>query len=350
MSANSVTNWGQSTTGQVVVEAFPQQVKDKIILITGANPGGIGSSTATSLAIASPKLLVLAGRSEARLAQTIEAVNKINPDVKCKALILDLSSQESCRKAAKEVIEASDIPNIDLLINNAGVMDIPERQFSTEGIEMQFATNHIGHFLFTNLIFPKVAAAAKASATGATRIINLSSRAVTYGPVRFDDYNFTKCEKDLPESNHMSKAVRELWNVLEDKPYIPQAAYGQSKSANVLFSVGLNNRLADKAGIISLAVHPGMVGTELSRHMDPEHLKAVIDRLQKEGLGLYVKNLDEGCSTTLVAALDPRNTKDDLFWEDCHVASWAPEWSTSSEKAEQLWKLSEQLVGREFPL
>ncbi|KAK5092889.1 hypothetical protein LTR24_004803 [Lithohypha guttulata] len=314
------SDWGGRTTGQMVVEVFPQQVKDKIILITGANPGGIGGSTATSLAVASPKLLILAGRGQARLAETIENIKKVNPAVTCKPLILDLSSQESCRKAAKEVMEASDVPHIDVLINNAGVMDIQERTLSPEGIEMQFATNHIGHFIFTNLIFPKVAAAAKTAIPGATRIINLSSRAVVYGPVRFSDYNFTKCEKDLPESDHMSKEVRAMWNEHEDKPYIPQAAY----------------------------VHPGAVSTDLARHLDPEKLKAAIEGFKKTAPGMFWKDLEQGCSTTLVAALDPKNTKDDILWADCHVAGWAPEWSTDPGKAEQLWKLSEQLVGQEF--
>ena len=340
--------WGPRTTGKTVVEAFPQEVKDKIILITGANPGGIGGSTATSLAIASPRLLILAGRNQAKLAETAANVKKVNPSVTCKSLILDLSSQESCRKAAKEVLEASDIPHINILINNAGVMDIPERTLSPEGIEMQFATNHIGHFLFTNLIYPKIAAAVASSTPGATRIINLSSRAVMYGPVRFSDYNFTKREADLPKSDHMSEQVRQMWGENEDKPYIPQAAYGQSKSANVLFSVGLNKRLFEKTGVLSLAVHPGGVNTELARHLEQEKLQAAVDAFKKASPDFHIKDIEEGCSTTLAAALDPKNTKEDIFWEDCHTATWAPEWSTSPEKAEQLWKLSEQLVGQEF--
>lgn len=348
MATSTNSKWDARTTGQTVVEAFPQQVKDKIILITGANPGGIGGSTATSLAIASPKLLILAGRNQAKLTETASNVKKVNPNVTCRPLILDLSSQKSCHQAAKEILEASDVPHIDILINNAGVMDIPERTLSPEGIEMQFATNHVGHFLFTNLIFPKIAAAAKTATPGATRIINLSSRAVVYGPVRFNDYNFTKCEKDLPESDHMSKQVRQLWSVHEDKPYIPQAAYGQSKSANVLFSVGLNKRLLEKTGVLSLAVHPGGINTELSRHLDTTKLEAVLEKFKQTSPDFFLKDLEQGCSTTLAAALDPKNTKDDLFWEDCNVATWAPEWSTSPEKAEQLWKLSEQLVGQEF--
>lgn len=135
-----------------------------------------------------------------------------------------------------------------------------------------------------------------------------------YGPVRFSDYNFTKCEKDLPESNHMDKEAPNLWNNHEDKPYIPQAAYGQSKSANVLFSVSLNNKLLIKSGVLSVAVRPGVISTELARHIDPEKLEAAMEGFKKYLPGFLMKDLEQGCSTTLVAALDPMNTKDDMLW------------------------------------
>lgn len=343
----SNSSYGERTTGKEVVAAFPEEVKDKIILITGANPGGIGGSTAVSLAAASPKLLILAGRDQSKLSETIENVKKVNPNVACKPLSLDLSSQASCKEAAKQVLEASEIPHIDLLINNAGVMNIEQRTESPDGIEMQFATNHVGHFLFTNLVYPKVAAAGGAAKPGETRIINLSSRAVLYSPVRFHDYNYTKPEKDLPEEEHMAMHTRELWDEMEDKPYIPQGAYGQSKSANVLFSVGLNKRI-EKDGVISVAVHPGAIKTELGRHIGEEKIKKAFEKMAKTNPNLYFKNLDEGCSTTLVAALDPKVTKDDIFFAECQIAGWAPEWSTNPEKAEQLWTLSEKLVGKEF--
>lgn len=339
--------YNERTTGREIVSAYPDQVAGKIVLITGANPGGIGGSTAVSLAAAGPKVLILAGRNPNKLAETIENVKQANPNAVCRPLSLDLSSQESCRKAAQDILEDTSIPQIDILVNNAGVMDIEERTLSPEGIEMQFATNHIGHFLFTNLIMTKLTAAAKTTAPGETRVVNISSRAVQYGGVRFHDYNFTKLEKDLPEDEHLTKQTRELWDEMEDKPYIPQAAYGQSKSANVLFSVALNKRLGE-AGIFSVAVHPGAINTELGRYIGKEKITKVFEKASKSIPNLYFKNLDEGCSTTLVAALDPKVVKEDLFFAECQVAGWAPEWATSPEKAEQLWKLSEELVGEQF--
>lgn len=254
----TITNssFGEKTPGHAVIEAYASRVEGKTILITGANPGGIGYSTAVALAKASPKLLILAGRSSEKLEKTAEGVKATNTSVSVKSLILDLSSQKSCRKAAQEVLDDSNIDHIDILINNAGIMNLPERTLSEEGIEMQFATNHIGHFLFTNLIIPKLVNTQSTQLD--TRIVNLSSRAVVYGPVRFSDYNFTKTQAEIPKEEHMSDQVRQLWNQLEDKPYISNAAYGQSKTANVLFSIALNERLGSK-GILSTAVHPGHI-------------------------------------------------------------------------------------------
>lgn len=343
----SNAGFGEKTTGQAVVQAYAKQVHGKTVLITGANPGGIGYSTAVALASASPKLLILAGRSSDKLAKTVEAVKAANAKIATKSLILDLSSQESCRKAAQDVLDDSEIDQIDILINNAGVMNISERTLSPEGIEMQFATNHIGHFLFTNLVMPKLVKAAENASSGATRIVNLSSRAVVYGPVRFADYNFTKKQTELPEDEHMSDQVRQLWGETEDKPYIPQAAYGQSKTANVLFSIALNKRLSGKR-ILSNAVHPGHIATDLGRHMDQEKLNAAVETFTKNIPNYHIKDLEDGCSSTLVAALDPKVDQKDIFFADCQFADWAPQYSTDPDKAEQLWTLSEDLVGEKF--
>ncbi|KAK5239101.1 hypothetical protein LTR40_014856, partial [Exophiala xenobiotica] len=97
------------------------------------------------------------------------------PDVDYRPLQADLSSQESVRKAASTLMAWEDVPAVDLLFNNAGVMNIPERTLSPDGIEMHLATNHVGHFLLANLILPKLIAAAKNSPRGFVRIINISS-------------------------------------------------------------------------------------------------------------------------------------------------------------------------------
>lgn len=340
--SNSTFN-GQ-TTGQTVASEYAQSIKDKIILITGANPGGIGESTAVSLAREGPKTIVVAGRSLEKLSTTEEQIRKTNPNVGVEKLILDLSSQDSCRKAAQEILDSSDIPQIDLLVNNAGVMNIAERTLSVDGVEMQFATNHIGHFLFTNLLMPKLLKAAGKNPQRSVRILNLSSRAVMYGPVRFSDWNFTKRESEMPEAEHATKQTRDLWSNHEDVPYFPQGAYGQSKSANVLFTKELNKRLFDATGIMSVAVHPGIVQSNLDRHIDPTEYKAVLERFGNPPM----KDLDQGCSTTLVAALDPKLTPEDFFVADCQFADWAPKYTTDEDFAARLWTLSEGLVRQQF--
>ena len=139
------------------------------------------------LAHQQPELLILAGRSLSKLQATDAALRSASPSVRTRLLELDLSSQKQVRKAAEEV--NSYVEPIDRLINNAAIMAVP---YSTteDGIEAQFGTNHIGHFLFTNLIMKKLLAAKDGA-----RVVNVSSLGHKRGPVRYDDYNFKVCEQ-----------------------------------------------------------------------------------------------------------------------------------------------------------
>lgn len=347
----SHANFGQSTHGTEVTKAFASQVTDKIVLITGVSAGGIGGSTAWSLAAHSPKLLLLTGRQRSRVQEVIDKINQQSPNVTCKFVELDLSSQQSVRAAANKILDDSDIPHINIIINNAGVMNLPKLTHSPEGIEAQFATNHIGHFLLTNLLMPKLlTAAASAPTKGATRVINVSSRAIIYSPVRLSDPNFTKFEKDLPQSEHAAWQNLGFYKLQEpaDTPYTPQTAYGQSKTANALFSRALTRRLYDKHGILSIGLHPGFIITELGRHMDPEELKAAMEKFKS---AIYAKNTEEGCSTSLVAALDPKLDDKVDFMADCQLAgsdSWVPKYAVDDDVADRLWSLSEELTGEKF--
>lgn len=160
-------------------------------------------------------------------------------------------SQEAVKAAAAEVSSLTD--RLDLIINNAGFMS-QQRQWTKEGIEGQFGANHIGHFLFTNSLAPQLLAAAKANASGATRVVNLTSLGHRLSPIRFSDYNLEKSEVP-PEEMHPMPLPPMFAKAAEDG-YNGYVAYGQAKTANMLYSVGLNARLADK-GILSYAVHPG---------------------------------------------------------------------------------------------
>jgi NAD(P)-dependent dehydrogenase (short-subunit alcohol dehydrogenase family) len=345
--------FGAETEASTVAEAFSSQIANKVILITGVNAGGIGGSTTEALAAHSPKLLILSGRSQNKVEEVIAKVKLLHPDVNCRYLHLDLSSQRSVRAAAKEVLSYSDVPQIDILINNAGVMNIPDRTVSEDGIEMQFATNHIGHFLFTNLIVSKLIGSSKGSAKGAKRIVNVSSRGVRFSPVRFSDLNFTKAVDQLPESERPDLGTMKafFYEIDMTGAYHGMVAYGQSKTANVLFSLSLTERLYSQHGIMSFGVHPGAILTELSRHSDPAATtEAALDRYRS--MGMVFKTLAAGAATTLVAALDPKLPPADkggkgVYMEDCQIAE-TKSWATDPVAAEKLWNVSEELVGEKF--
>jgi NAD(P)-dependent dehydrogenase (short-subunit alcohol dehydrogenase family) len=346
--------FGAETEASTVAEAFSSQIANKVILITGVNAGGIGGSTAEALAAHSPKLLILSGRSQNKVEEVIEKARLLHPDVNCRYLHLDLSSQKSVRAAAKEVLSYSDVPQIDILINNAGIMNIPGRTLSEDGIEMQFATNHIGHFLFTNLIVSKLIASSKRSAKGATRIVNVSSRGVRFSPVRFSDLNFTKSVDQLPESERPDSGTLKtsFINIDMTGAYNGMVAYGQSKTANVLFSLSLTERLYAQHGIMSFGLHPGVILTELGRHSNPATLEAGLNRYRS--MGMVFKTLAAGAATTLVAALDPKLPPTDkdgkgVYMEDCQIVE-TKSWATDPVAAEKLWSVSEELVSEKFLL
>lgn len=134
------------------------------------------------MAAQDPRLLILAGRSRAKLEQTEASLKQNSPQARVRLLELDLTSLASVRQAADVVNRYSE--PIDVLINNAGIMATPFSK-TADGLESQFGTNHVGHFLFTNLVMPKILAAGEGA-----RIVNVSSAGHLLGPVRYDDPNF----------------------------------------------------------------------------------------------------------------------------------------------------------------
>jgi NAD(P)-dependent dehydrogenase (short-subunit alcohol dehydrogenase family) len=353
MSSTTFANFGLKTDGLVVATAFAGLIKDRTILITGVNKLGIGYATAQAFASQSPRLLILTGRSNTNLQECLNGLRKEHPDVDFRSLILDLSSQKSVRKAATEVLGWEDVPTIDIVINNAGIMNIPERELSEEGIELQFATNHVGHFLFTNLIMPKIIESAKSADPGAARIINISSLATVCSPLRVSDVNWEKPTSQLPEKEKPNIAMMKMTGLVvdEEMSYIPMGAYGQSKTANVLYSVGLNEKLYEKYGVLSLSLHPGEVRSEIHRTTDPAWLAKT--REWKKKLNMEWKTAEQGTSTILVAALDPKLGKPSTegygqFLNDCQIATTPPRYALDGVDAENLWEMSEDLVKEKF--
>ncbi|KAK5084843.1 hypothetical protein LTR70_007768 [Exophiala xenobiotica] len=276
MASVTYPDFGATTEGLTVAAAFAATIKGRTIIITGINKLGIGYATAEALASQAPRRLILAGRSTTKVQECIDTLRSQYATVDYRLLHLDLSSRKSARTAAAEVLSWTDTPTIDIVINNAGVMHIPTRTLSEDGIELHLATNHIGHFLFTNLIMPKLVAAAKSNKVpGPTRIINISSVGTAISALRASDPNFTKPASQLPEREKPNFAMMRMakLDVDEEMVYFPFAAYGQSKTANVLYSVGLNERLFEKHGLLSVALHPGEIKSELQRNTDPKWLR-----------------------------------------------------------------------------
>jgi retinol dehydrogenase-12 len=203
----------------------------KVVVITGANTG-IGKICAQELSKRGAKVIMLCRSTERGEA----AAEEIRKATKGEVIVhkMDLASLKSVRECAEQLNNSLD--KIDILLNNAGVMTCPEMR-TEEGFEMQIGTNHFGHFLLTNLLMPLLKKAAPGS-----RIVNVSSMAHEMGRIYWDDINFEKT------------------------PYNSVKAYQQSKLANVLFTKELARR-GEGSGVTAYALHPGVIHTELGRHM-----------------------------------------------------------------------------------
>ncbi|OAP59434.1 hypothetical protein AYL99_06732 [Fonsecaea erecta] len=320
--------FSRETTGDEVVKEFADRVEGKTIVVTGASEKGLGGETAVALAHGKPAHLILLARSQSRVESILSRIKEINPSIKVDFVPVSLDDFDSVRAAAATI--NSKISKLDILINNAGIMAVQNYTTNKNGIELQFATNHLGHFLFTKLLFPKLLAAGPGA-----RIVNLTSLGHKISPVRFEDYNFS-----------------------DGKEYDPWSGYGQSKTANVLFSLYLANKLRDR-GIQSYAVHPGGIyETQLGTHLtDISKALESIETYAQKNTGRHFpidqdppKSMAQGIATTLVAALDPRiEPQSGMYMADCECQK-TYEYAESLEGAEKLWKLSEQLVGEKFEI
>ena len=208
------------------------KLNGKTVIITGAN-SGIGLETAVDIAKRNARV-ILACRSVARGEAAVADVKKRSGNNNVVFVQLDLGSLDSVRTFAAKILK--DEPHIDILINNAGVMMLPKRSLTTDGFEMQFGVNHLGHFLLTNLLLDRI------KETPRARIVNLSSAAQGFiGKLDFDNLN---CERS----------------------YSVTGSYFASKLENVLFTRSLAKRL-EGSGVTTNAVDPGTINTGLQRHL-----------------------------------------------------------------------------------
>ncbi|OJD30474.1 retinol dehydrogenase [Diplodia corticola] len=343
----SYPEWGPKTKATDVAIAFSKQIKGRYVLVTGISRNSLGEATALAIAAQGPALLILASRTPSSLDYVADEIRSVQPATPVATVTVDLLSQASVRAAAAKISDL--VPRLDVIINNAGVMT-RTRRTSPEGIEGQFATNHLGPFLLTNLLAPKLLAAAAASPSSSSasgpRVVNVSSFGVYISPVRFHDYNLEGAldDSDIPPEER-GKAPEKLPKAFAANidGYRGFIAYGQSKSAQVLFAVELTRRLKE-SGVVAVALHPGAIWTNLSRDLDEEGYEAIA------GGAKEFKSPDEGASTMIVAAFDPAlNEPSGSFLSDCQYHE-PPPYATDPALAEKLWSLSEELVKQKFDL
>ncbi|KAG5720313.1 Retinol dehydrogenase 12 [Termitomyces sp. T112] len=301
-----------------VAKTLSPEIRGKRVIVTGVTLGGLGAEAARVLASEGAEV-VLAGRSANKIKETADAIKAEFPQAKLKELLFDLNSQVAIRKSAAEV-HAYDGP-VDVLILNAGIMGTPYQR-TEEGLESQFGNNHIGNFLFANLVIPKLLEAP------APRIVSVSSVGHFWGPVRFDNIGFD-----------------------EGKTYDKWTAYGQSKTANILFAVELAERYKDtKLKVFS--IHPGGASTSLHQYMTKEDYEKFSDYYNSDGSpkGDWVRTVSQSTATHIVAGFDPSIAdKSGAYLVDCKVSNeQAAPYALDKENAKKLWTISEDIVGQKF--
>eukprot|EP00252_Welwitschia_mirabilis_P022500 TRINITY_DN6103_c0_g1_i1.p1 TRINITY_DN6103_c0_g1~~TRINITY_DN6103_c0_g1_i1.p1 ORF type:complete len:323 (+),score=61.66 TRINITY_DN6103_c0_g1_i1:399-1367(+) len=304
------SGFGSSSTAEDVTQGI--NANGLTAIVTGGT-SGIGRETVRVLALRGAEVIMPARNIETG-NKVKEEILKDNPDAKVNVMDLDLSSLSSVRKFA-DSFRALDRP-LNILINNAGIMACPF-QLSKDGIELQFATNHLGHFLLTNLLLDKIKATAKETGIEG-RIVNVSSAAH---------------KRTYPEGIRLD-------NINDNAGYKPMDAYGQSKLANILHMNELSRRLRDEgANVTANSLHPGVIPTNITRHLK---ILALPIALMK----FMLKTLPQGAATTCYLALHP-NVKgvSGKYFCDCNEA--VPDSKAQDVNLSKgLWKLSEVLVSK----
>jgi NAD(P)-dependent dehydrogenase (short-subunit alcohol dehydrogenase family) len=306
----------ESTAAEVLAG---HDLSGRTALVTGGT-SGIGTETARALAAAGARVVITA-RDKAKAEEALDHLQQAAPDADFDYALVDLGSLDSVRKASEDILER--FPVIHILINNAGVMATPFGR-TVDGFETQFGTNHLGHFVLTNLLVPALIAGAP------SRVISLSSASHQRGDVQWEDINF------------------------ETQPYDPVRSYAQSKTANVLFAVELDRRLGAR-DVHAYAVHPGVIPTNLRRYLPKEMLEmAKAHAASNPGAE---KTIEQGAASTVWAATSADlEGKGGSYIQDCSVAvpgeaagSAVMAYALDPEAAQRLWTISEEMVGQTFP-
>lgn len=298
----------------------------RFAVVTGAN-SGLGLGLAKRLAAAGADV-VMAIRCRTKGESAIAEIRREAPSAKLVIRHLDLSSLKSVAALGEELV--ADGRPIDILINNAGVMTPPQRQETRDGFELQFGTNHLGHFALTGHLLPLLRAAKSA------RVVTVSSIAATQRGLDFGD------TADLDARND----------------YKPMRSYGLAKLAQLMFAVELDRRSREAGwGVMSNAAHPGLSKTNLlsgaSYGRDKPTLQARFTRLTWRLLPFMWLDVDEGIKPTLYAAVSPDAERGRYygprgFYETAGggvTFAGVPRLARSETDMKRLWQLSEELTG-----
>lgn len=317
------TSFNAETTANEIVEGI--NLKGKRIVITGG-ASGIGLETARALAKQGAEI-TLAVRNTESGKQAAEDIITSTGNNDIHVTKLDL-----CKKEDILNFVSSWNGTLDILINNAGVMNLPELKLTDDGYEEQFAANYLGHFALAAGLHKALAQ------SGAARIVAVSSVSHLTSPVIFDDINF------------------------KFRPYNPGLAYGQAKSASILFTVGVSKYWA-KDGITANALTPGAIATKLQRHMDNETLR-IWGALDEQGNHLTQpkgwKTPEQGAATSVLLATSPLlEGISGRYFEDCNEAevvtsnnymNGVAQYALDPDNAERLWNTFYPVVRKWFEI
>jgi NAD(P)-dependent dehydrogenase (short-subunit alcohol dehydrogenase family) len=302
--------------GPWTVADVPDQ-HGRTAVVTGANTG-IGFEAAAVLAQRGA-VTILACRDTGKAERAAARLSAATPDVSVSVVPLDLGSLDSIRAAAEQIRASHE--RLDLLINNAGVMT-PPHGITADGFELQFGTNHLGHFALTGLLLDRMLT------VPGSRVVTVSSNGHRFGRINFADLQ-------------------------SERRYRRIAAYGQSKLANLMFTYELERRLkAAEAATIATAAHPGTASTELTRH-----LPGVLQTAQNVAGGFFTQSATMGAMPTLRAATDPAARGGEYYgpsgWGQ--MTGYPVRVSSNSRSHDEatqarLWTESERLTGVTYPV
>jgi len=313
---NSANGMGSSTTAVEVTQTVKKDISDKVIIITGCNTG-IGKETAYAL-LKSGVHLIMGCRDVDKMNKVKKEFQTEFPNAKIEAFSLDLGEIKSIDSFVKE-FEKLKLP-LHYLLNNAGVMAVPERKTTKDGFEYQNGINHLGHFRLTMLLLPFMI-----KTKGEKRIVCVSSagHAFQRSKIDLDNFHFTK-----------------------EGSYGPWASYGQSKASNVMFASELNRKLSkdlkNDNKIIVCSLHPGAILTELTRDM-PGWQTTLFSVF---GV-FFAKSIQQGAATSVFALLSDE-IKGGEYCVDCNI-SLANEIVRDEKEQFNLWEFSEKETKIKYP-